>query len=165
MRNPLLPVLTGGLFFSSILLWGQNSPCDLTADGKVDASDVQAAINMSLGASPCTANVIGTNVCNVVVVQRVINASLGGACVTSAGHNALVNWTASTSSNVTGYKVYRSTTTGGPYTFLASAGSATSCTDTNVQPGTTYFYVITALDSANNESIYSSQAQAAIATP
>src|SRR5215472_117613 len=60
--------------------WSQapSNACDLaTPYGTIDASDVQAAINMSLGVAPCTANIAGANVCNVVVVQRVINASLG----------------------------------------------------------------------------------------
>ena len=63
------------------------SACDLAPPfGIVDTSDVQAAINMALGVSPCTANIVGAGICNVVMVQRVINASLpGGTCVTGSG--------------------------------------------------------------------------------
>src|SRR6476660_4305846 len=111
MNRTSLSLLTGGLFFLSVSGWSQTNSCDLVANGTVDAADVQAAINMSLGVSPCTANIAGANVCNIVVVQRVINASLpGGTCFTSAGiHRVSLSWAASTSSGVTGYRVYRST--------------------------------------------------------
>ena len=168
MRRALPSVLTAGLFFFSVSAWAQSNACDLTNDGKVDASDVQSAINMSLGLSTCSANIYGSNVCNVVVVQRVINASLGGTCLTGTGtvaHSVSLTWNASTSSNVTGYKVYRGTTSGGPYALLSSGGTTTSSTDNSVLSGTTYYYVVTALDSSNAESSYSNQAQAVIPVP
>jgi hypothetical protein len=56
--------------------------CDLNGDGKIDAVDVQIAINQALGLSPCnTADLLQNGQCSVVDVQRVINASLGGACL------------------------------------------------------------------------------------
>jgi hypothetical protein len=166
MRRALQFVFAAGLFFFSVSARGQSNACDLTADGRVDASDVQSAINMSLGLSSCAANIYGSNVCNVVVVQRVINASLGGACLTGTGtvaHSVSLNWNASTSSGVTGYKVYRGTTSGGPYSLLSNV-SAASLTDNNVASGQTYYYVVTAV-SSSAESSYSNQAQAIIPVP
>lgn len=160
MRRVSVSLVTAGLFLS-FSAWAQSNACDLTGDGRVDASDVQAAINMSLGFSSCTASIVASGVCNVVVVQRVINASLGQACVTGSGHSVDLNWVASTTPSVS-YKVYRGTISGGPYTFLSSAGTTTSFTDSNVQSGITYYYVVTALDSSNNESVYSNQTQAVI---
>lgn len=61
------------------------SACDLNSDSNVNVSDVQLGVNMALGVAPCTANVYAPGVCNVVVVQRVVSASLGGACVTGTG--------------------------------------------------------------------------------
>lgn len=58
------------------------SACDLNQDGVVNSSDYSLAVNMTLGLSACTANIVAPDVCNVVVVQRVANASLGLACVT-----------------------------------------------------------------------------------
>ncbi len=160
MRKASLSVLTAGFLFS-ISAWAQSNPCDLTGDGIVDASDVQAAINMSVGAASCTANIVAPGICNVVVVQRVVNASIGQSCVTGSGHSVALNWTASTTPSVS-YKVYRTTVSGGPYTFLSSAGLVTNYTDSTVQSGVTYYYVVTALDSSNNESAYSNQTLAAI---
>ncbi len=166
MRKTSRICLTTGLFFFSISAWGQTGNlCDLTLDGKVDAADVQAAINMSLGISPCTANIAGLNVCNVVVVQRVVNASMGAPCTTSLGlHVVSLTWAPSTSP-VTGYKVYRGTASGGPYTLLQALGAVTSYTDTTVLSGQTYYYVVTSVNSSNVESSYSNQAQAVITVP
>jgi fibronectin type 3 domain-containing protein len=77
-----------------------------------------------------------------------------------------LGWTASTSTGVTGYNVYRGNASGGPYTVLNSSlvGSLTY-TDSTVQAGQTYFYVVTAVDSTGAESTYSTQASGAIPTP
>ena len=147
--------------------------CDLSQPyGTPDSSDVQAAINMTLGVSPCTANIIGTGLCNVVMVQRVVNAALpGGTCVTGSGsggggpvsHSVVLNWSASPTPSVT-YKVYRSTTAGVYSTPLASSISTTSYTDGTVQSGTTYYYVVTAVNSGG-ESARSNESPAAIPVP
>jgi hypothetical protein len=147
-----------------------SSACDLAPPyGTIDSSDVQAAANMALGISPCTANIAGSGVCNVVVVQRVVNASLpGGLCVTGYGaipHLAKLNWTASTSQNLTNYKVYRSTTTGGPYSLLSTLGLVTNYTDYTVQAGQTYYYATTVVDSSGVESAYSNTVSVSVPTP
>lgn len=57
--------------------------CDLNNDGVVNAADVQVAVNQSLGVAPCgTAAFRQAGQCNVVDVQRVVVAALGGACQT-----------------------------------------------------------------------------------
>lgn len=134
--------------------------CDLNADGAVNTTDVNLAIGMTTGAvTPCTANVIGNGVCNVVMVQRVINATLGASC----GRTATLSWTASASANVTGYKVYRSIVNGGSYSLIsASPVAGTSYVDTTIQGGVTYYYVVTAVDANNNESGYSAQTTAVV---
>jgi len=150
------------------LAWSQ-SACDLSQDGPVNVVDVQLAVNMALGLIPCTANINGSGVCNVVTVQRVINASLGQPCLTGTGpspRTVTLTWTASTSSGVSGYNVYRGTASGGPYTKVNSALIVgASYLDTTVQAGQTYYYVATALDGSSNESAYSNQTQAVIPSP
>ena len=61
-----------------------------------------------------------------------------------------------------GYNLYRSTISGGPYVRLASAVSDPNYTDTIVNSGRTYFYVVTAVDQSNRESDYSNEASAVI---
>jgi len=141
--------------------------CDLAPTfGTIDSSDVTAAVNMALGAQPCTANVEGAAKCTVVTVQRVIDASLGQVCVTYNGHGVTLNWVASTSQNIAGYNIYRGTVSGGPYTKVnPSLISGTSFSDSSVAAGLTYYYVATAVDISGNESGYSNQTVATIPTP
>lgn len=81
-------------------------------------------------------------------------------------HSVSLSWTASTSSNLAGYNVYRGTVSGGPYTRVnGSTIAGTSYVDTNVSSGATYFYVTTAVQTNGVESGYSNQAQAVVPTP
>lgn len=81
-------------------------------------------------------------------------------------HNVQLFWTASSSSDIIGYNIYRSITSGGPYSKInASLDAATSYTDSSVVDGQTYYYVTTAVDSNNQESAYSNQASAPIPPP
>jgi glucuronoarabinoxylan endo-1,4-beta-xylanase len=57
------------------------SPCDINQDGVVNSIDVNLANQQALGTSACTVDLDKDNVCTVVDVQRVINAALGGACI------------------------------------------------------------------------------------
>ena len=90
-------------------------------------------------------------------------SSLDQTCTTTSttAHSVTLNWKASTSTGVTGYNLYRSTVSGGYYGLL---GNTTNLTykDTTVQSGTTYYYVVTALNSAGQESVYSNQVTASV---
>lgn len=89
----------------------------------------------------------------------------GDGSQTAASHSATLSWSPSTST-VGGYNVYRSQTSGGPYQKLdGSIVAADSFTDSTVQAGGTYFYVITAVGSSGVESADSSQVSATIPTP
>jgi fibronectin type 3 domain-containing protein len=73
-----------------------------------------------------------------------------------------LSWGASKSS-VIGYRVYRSESSGGSYNALnGTAITALNYSDDSVSPGTTYYYVVTAVDSSGAESVYSNQATAVI---
>jgi len=160
-------ILSTALFMLSTSVWAQiqKDACDLNADGVDNSADVTLAVNMDLGLSTCTADIVGINLCNVVVVQRVTNAALGGACMAGNPHSVTLNWTASTTPNVS-YNIYRSTTAGGPYTKIGSVGvSVVSYADALALSGQTYFYVVRAVDSTNTESANSTEVQAGIPFP
>jgi hypothetical protein len=92
--------------------------------------------------------------------------SLSGTGTPPPLHSVSLSWTASISSGVAGYNVYRSGTTGGPYTKInSSLDASTVYTDSNVVDGQTYYYVTTAVNSSNEESSYSNQTQAIIPPP
>lgn len=80
---------------------------------------------------------------------------------TTTSHSVQLNWNASTSSGVSGYRVYRSTVSGGYYALIGSP-SGPGFTDTAVQSGATYYYVVAALNSSGKQSPYSNQVTAAI---
>jgi hypothetical protein len=82
-------------------------------------------------------------------------ASPGNAQVT-------LNWNAS--SGATSYNVKRSTTNGGPYTTIATGVTATSFTNTGLTNGTTFFFVVSAVNSIG-ESGNSNQASATPVQP
>ncbi len=79
-------------------------------------------------------------------------------------HSVDLSWTASTSTNVVSYNVYRTAAAGGTYSKIATSAS-TSYTDSTVASGFTYYYVTTAVDNSGLESGYSNQATAIIPTP
>jgi hypothetical protein len=183
LRDGITGALAAGLLSFSNLVWAQTSPCAVTGDTTVSATDVTAATNMALGTQTCVAQVEGNNVCTVITVQRVINAvpnAYSGQptykgqpiCVTYNTHATHLNWTASTTATVTAYNVYRAAASTGPYTQIASSVSATtacsgtSCTwsDSSVAAGQTYYYEVTAVASGI-ESTPTSAVKATVPTP
>src|SRR5271163_2705893 len=88
--------------------------------------------------------------------------TVSGTGVSVTPSSVALSWTASTST-VTGYNVYRGTTSGGPYAQLnSSLITAVNYTDSTVAAGVTYYYVVTAVNSSNVESTDSNQATAVI---
>lgn len=78
-------------------------------------------------------------------------------------HAVTLNWKASSSSSVAGYRVYRGTTAGGPYGRITNSTiPALTHEDTNVVSGRNYYYVVTAVTSGGRESRYSNEAKANI---
>ena len=95
---------------------------------------------------------------SAITVQNLI-----GTAVISDDHSVDLSWNASTSQDVIGYNVYRGDTSGGPYQKINSKlDASTAYTDGSVSNGNTYYYVTTAVDSSNQESVYSNEAQARI---
>jgi beta-glucanase (GH16 family) len=92
---------------------------------------------------------------NYVVADAVKFVQVGGsvsppaapAGVSAIAGNAriILNWNAS--SGATSYRVKRATTSGGPYSLVASP-TTTSYTNTGLVNGTAYYYVITAVNAA-----------------
>jgi fibronectin type 3 domain-containing protein len=58
--------------------------------------------------------------------------------------------------------MYRSTTNSAAYGLLASTVSGTAYSDQTVQSGTVYYYAVTTVNSAGQESAYSNQIKVTI---
>lgn len=93
----------------------------------------------------------------------IIICILAMASMAWADTNITLSWDANTENDLAGYRVYRGTQTGGPYTqtgndVLCGPNDTTCCelVDLGVPDGT-YFWVATAFDVAGNESGYSNE--------
>ncbi len=82
--------------------------------------------------------------------------------VATAGDGVVdLDWADNTEGDLNGYNVLRSTSSGGGYTVLnGSLLSSSLYTDTSVSNGTTYYYVVQALDMVGNASGFSSEVSA-----
>jgi hypothetical protein len=75
-----------------------------------------------------------------------------------ATSSATLTWNANTESDLAGYKVYRATAPGAYGAPIATLqGNVTNYVATGLQVGTTYYFVVTAYDTAGNESAYSNE--------
>lgn len=87
-----------------------------------------------------------------------------GLEATSGDGEIELNWSAVSDSDLDGYNVYRSTSSfssvSGQSPINGSLLSDASFTDTDVSNGTTYYYRVTAVDEADNESNGSDEATA-----
>jgi len=170
MRSELAAILGAGLFLCSIPAWAQAplNACDLVAPfGTVDQNDVNAAISMSVGSTTCAASIMGANVCNVIVTQRVVNAALGQGCVIGT-HSVTVSWSASTPGTypIQGYNVYRAPSSS-PTSYVqlnTALVTGLTFTDGAVSNSASYVYAVKAVDTQNNMSGYSTPATANIPT-
>lgn len=147
----------------------------VTASGTgYTASGVSAGLILTPGQSvtldetflPATAGTFsGTVTIASNATNSPANITLSGSGSTSVSHAIDLTWAPSTST-VAGYDVFRSEVSGGPYAKLDSnVVSTTSYSDTSVQAGKTYFYVVAAVSAAGVESTNSIQASATVPTP
>lgn len=121
----------------------------------VCANAVHAAPRPVIKVTPRIFAQVGGSACQV--------ATPGSPNWKGSQHGVCVTWVASTASGVT-YNVWRSTTTGGPYTQLNTTADANLFfMDSNAAVSTTYFYVATAVDASGDQSAYSNEAS--VTTP
>ncbi|MCP4250382.1 MAG: DUF3466 family protein [bacterium] len=72
-----------------------------------------------------------------------------------------LDWDHNSEIDLAGYRVYRSTTAGGPYAQLSTSPIETNgFADTAIVYGATYYYVVTAVDASDNESTHSDEVSA-----
>jgi hypothetical protein len=113
---------------------------------------------------PTTAGAVSGASVTIVSNAGGLAIPVSGTGTAAAQDSVSLTWTASSSSDVTGYYAYRSTTEGSGYVKLnpTSPTSTEEYTDSTVESGTTYYYVVTAVDSSDVESDYSAPATAVI---
>jgi hypothetical protein len=91
----------------------------------------------------------------------VLPENLNGEAVGDTVH---ITWSANPEPDIAGYNIYRSTSSGYPYSKLNSTLlEDTSYVDTDVTGGNIYYYVVTAIIRAGSESRYSNEVAVEIA--
>ncbi len=117
-----------------------------------------------------TPNATGTVNANLALMSNgatLISVPVSGSGLAPLAHSVDVTWVASASASLQGYNVYRSTTSGGPYSRISQGLAATALlfTDTTPLSGKQYFYVVTAVNTSGVESVASSEVAVTIPTP
>lgn len=111
--------------------------------------------------TPASRSVSGSG--NIKSVDFVATANTPPPPPPPPAHSVSLSWSPSTSSSISGYRVYRGATAGGAYSKVADVTS-TSYLDQSVTAGATYYYVTTAYN-VDGESVHSNEVQAVIPTP
>jgi len=137
---------TSGGPYSPIASALSGTNCDDT--GLIDGTTYYYVVNASNGSGT------GINSPEAAVTPQFIIAPPTGLSGTPGNTQVSLSWTAP--SGATGFNVKRATTNGGPYTTIYT-GTATSCVDTGLVNGATYYYVVSALKNGG-ESLNSIQA-------
>ena len=69
-----------------------------------------------------------------------------------------ITWSANSEGDLSGYYVYRSTSSGGTFALLATVGAVTTYTNTGLSGATNYYYKIAAFDTSSFESAATAEA-------
>ncbi|TKB95636.1 MAG: hypothetical protein E8D41_00305 [Nitrospira sp.] len=134
--------------------WLTVSPASGTGSSTLTASVNTAGLTAQTYTGTITVSAAGIT-SKTVAVTLTVNAP--------ATSSATLTWSPNTESDLAGYKIYRATTSGGYGAPIATLqGSATTYTATGLQMGTTYYFIITAYDSAGNESLPSNEVSKSI---
>jgi hypothetical protein len=153
------------LSITSLALTGTNAS-DF-AQANTCGSSVAAGANCTI-AVMFTPSVTGTEAASLSIADN-RSGSPQTVPLSGAGtHDVILSWTASTTSGVVGYNVYRGTTSGGESAtpLNSSPINGTTYSDETVQAGQTYYYVVTAVASDDGtQSAYSNQTSSTVPSP
>jgi hypothetical protein len=97
--------------------------------------------------------------------DTVAPAAPTGLTFEAASARVVLDWDRNVEPDSFTYKIYRGTMAGGPYTEVATDLQVSRWVDGSVTDGTTYHYVVTALDNSGNESAFSAEVEILPAVP
>jgi hypothetical protein len=131
----------------------------LSPTSGTDSGTVSASVSLSGLAAGTYSGIITVSAAGAT--SKTILVTLTISSPTSTSGSATLSWAANTDSDLAGYKVYMGTQSGVYGTSIA-VGNVTTYQPANLQPNTTYFFSVTALDTAGNESLHSSEVSKSI---
>lgn len=123
----------------------------------------QQSIQLAVGFAPTTSgSAAGTLTLTSNAQNGTLTVPLAG---TSANHSVALSWNG-TGSQISGYNVYRSTVSGGPYSMInGTLVIPSNYTDQTVIAGTIYFYTVTEVGTSGAESGYSNEVSVVVPSP
>ena len=134
--------------------WLTVSPASGSSNSTLTASVNTAGLATGTLTGTITVSSTGAS-SKTIAVTLTVNAPMTSS--------ATLLWNAGTESDLAGYKIYRATTSGGYGAPIATVqGNVTTYIAAGLQSGTTYFFVVTAYDSAGNESVSSNEVSKSI---
>lgn len=144
--------------------WWMNGPTslgyyyidNLSASQSIRATGTAPAIAFSMVNDPAPSSATEWRLVKPYSPVTIVTAAPPSVAVAYTRQSATLNW----QGNGTFYNVYRSLAPGGTYTKIANLVSNASYTDSTVQNGTAYYYVVTSLNILGEESGYSAEAAA-----
>lgn len=159
-------------------LSASNSAVTISSDGSTSSefaiSGLQLPVTIQAGQSlgfkvKFTPNASGGATGQAGFTSNALNSpsveQLTGTGVAQGSHTVTLTWLAG-DGNAVGYNVYRGTVSGGPYQEINVAlDASTNYIDSTVVSGTTYYYVVTEVNAAGQESAYSNQTTAVVPSP
>jgi hypothetical protein len=150
---------SGSVTISNVSISGPGVGASGVSSGLVLASGQTASLDVTF-----TASSAGNTTGAVTIVSNASDSSLT-IPISASGVSPAVSLSWSADSSATGgYDVYSSTVSGGPYNLVASTPAGTAAySDSTVQAGLTYYYVVTAINETTSvQSSYSNQATVVI---
>ena len=156
---------SAALTITSIAFTGANA--SNFSEANTCGSSVAAGGNCTI-AILFTPSAAGASVASLTIAD---NASGSPQSVSLSGtgtHDVILAWTPSTTSGIAGYNVFRGTTSGGESATPVNSSPLTGAayTDTNVEAGQTYYYMVTAIGSNDtSQSSDSNEASATVPSP
>jgi len=152
---------TSNVTISKVAVSGASFTANGSAAGLTLAPQQSATVSATFDPS-ATVKYTGTLSISSNATNSPSNIALSGAGVAGATHAVTLTWQAG-SSGTAGYNVYAGSTSGGPYSRLnTSTVTGASYVDAGVQSGQTYYFVVTSISSANQESPHSAEVKAVI---
>jgi alkaline phosphatase len=143
------------------LVWQSNIDGQIGTGGSF--SKILSNGNHTITASVTDSGGKAANASVNIIVGNLPPGAPTGLAATAGNGNVTLDWADNTESDLAGYNVYRSTTQGAGYTKINSAlvpKETSNYVDSTVTNGTTYYYVVTAVDTGTNESTYSNEVSA-----
>jgi hypothetical protein len=155
---------TGGaaLSITSIAITGANAG-DFVEIADTCGSSVAAGGNCTIGVT-FTPSLASNETASITITDNASGSPQTASLSGSGIHDVILSWTASGTSGIVGYNVYRGTTSGGESSAPLNSTpiNGITYTDASVTAGAKYYYVVTAVGSGEVQSAASVETVAAV---